>query len=559
MKRQASAILAVGLLLLGAPVAPVFAQSAPYAERVDVTAIELMVDVRDAKGKVPEGLKPEDFVVLEDKKPQRVIAVDYVRDVLAKGVPAEPDPSGKAAPLARPAAPWQLLIYFDLGFTTPRGVKDAAQLLSVAAERLTALGPVEVAVAEHNSPRQRLRPTRDPALLRSALAVVAALPVRALTDIDLVRRSYLGSGLTEAPPPDFPVSQELIDQAIAGGQAVAALSTAHAEIALIRKHRDELVAYTGRYDDRSPKALLLVTNGFQPDPAPYYMRDVPDPYYKASLATELRELDLSPSYDRALQDLAARHWTFFSVATDYLQAVSGERDMMGKFSGDFTLGQPMASTVTPAQPLDILRRAAQLTGGGLLVQPEAVTAAVESLGNRVRVTYQLARKPDDEIHNVQVRVKRSGLTVVAGTKERTGASLDLAAARARKLLIDNGERGELPSQCFVRDVQSASHGNRFATLTVRMNASPMGDYRKQLSSATLRYSIAVADVNGEPFLRQDKVNAVDLATRVGFEYDVPLTFKPGASRVAVVVEETSSGAWGSCTAELAAETKPVVP
>src|SRR5687768_18487972 len=95
-------------LLLSAAVAlPLASQS---HETMNVTAIEVVAEVRDKSGAAPKDLKASDFTVLENGVEIPVIGIDYL------ALPRTP-PSGAApatpAPEAGSSAPWHFLFYFE--------------------------------------------------------------------------------------------------------------------------------------------------------------------------------------------------------------------------------------------------------------------------------------------------------------------------------------------------------------------------------------------------------------------------------------------------------------
>ncbi|HSM15066.1 MAG TPA: hypothetical protein VLA66_13445, partial [Thermoanaerobaculia bacterium] len=75
------ALLASALQLLGA--ASARAQSEEPSDRfygtLEVTAVELILDVRDAEGGVPADLGADDFRVLEDGRPVTVVGFEPLR------------------------------------------------------------------------------------------------------------------------------------------------------------------------------------------------------------------------------------------------------------------------------------------------------------------------------------------------------------------------------------------------------------------------------------------------------------------------------------------------
>lgn len=81
LARQGASLALLATLTLAPVAAPVTAraqQAAPYVIRTDVQRVLTNVIVRDKKtGAVIKGLKPSDFVILEDKKPQKINSFDY--------------------------------------------------------------------------------------------------------------------------------------------------------------------------------------------------------------------------------------------------------------------------------------------------------------------------------------------------------------------------------------------------------------------------------------------------------------------------------------------------
>src|SRR5688572_6306670 len=105
-----------GFLLLAAAFAAA-GQEPPRAggEQVYVTAIEVVADVRDAAGKLPAGLQPGDFVVIEDGVERAVVGLDYLRAQRVAGAidtirTSDAKPVA-TAPVERPL--WQNVLYFE--------------------------------------------------------------------------------------------------------------------------------------------------------------------------------------------------------------------------------------------------------------------------------------------------------------------------------------------------------------------------------------------------------------------------------------------------------------
>ena len=116
-------------------------QSADYTFRVQTDLILVNVTVRDKNGNFVRGLKPEDFTILEDNKPQKVVSFD-VEDVDAvanqdvaqtkplAGVPAEPSGPVSPTPLAANSANQfkdrrLIVLFFDLSAMEPDEIDRA--------------------------------------------------------------------------------------------------------------------------------------------------------------------------------------------------------------------------------------------------------------------------------------------------------------------------------------------------------------------------------------------------------------------------------------------------
>ena len=90
-------LTAVSLAALLLPAAPAAAQepqeaAAPaeaFVDRITVTAVELMIDVRDDQGLAVLGLEADDFEVLEDGKPMKVLGLETSCDETAAAVVAD--------------------------------------------------------------------------------------------------------------------------------------------------------------------------------------------------------------------------------------------------------------------------------------------------------------------------------------------------------------------------------------------------------------------------------------------------------------------------------------
>src|SRR6476469_5965052 len=102
---------------------------AQFKGRVEVHATDLSADVRDANGLVPRDLKPEDFVVLENGIPRKVIGVAYA------------DAPSSAQSEVAPAR--HVVIFVQQSLSSTRGLRVAIGSLAAEVESVVADGDVE--------------------------------------------------------------------------------------------------------------------------------------------------------------------------------------------------------------------------------------------------------------------------------------------------------------------------------------------------------------------------------------------------------------------------------
>ena len=143
---------------------------------------------------------------------------------------------------------WRVVVYFDAPLSTPDGLRQAALLLSREAETLTHLGPTEIVLADPQ-PYRYLAGSRDALALKDALRDVRSqTPV---TAGELVWHRQRFSARLEGG--DSQVSRALGD-----------------EMGLIDQQRQSLLRWLAGTGPVGPGLLILVQNGFDLNPGPFY-------------------------------------------------------------------------------------------------------------------------------------------------------------------------------------------------------------------------------------------------------------------------------------------------
>jgi VWFA-related protein len=500
----------------GAFVLTTFLGPAVYAQqtslRIDVHAIEVSANVRDAQGRVPQDLKPEDFILLEDGIRQRIISVEA------------------AHPSAEPQkrASQQIVIFIQQSLATTPGLRLAVTSLAGEAARLTEIGEVEV-VTDVPSPHQLLSPTRDATRLRGFLEKLGS-EITGEEELIGIRRSFL-IGLTNSTP-----TTDEVDAMARNDQARVLVRR---EWLALHARQNAMLAWFNRYprsETGDVRAMLFVTDGFDLNPTPFY-------------ALDASEFNSTAESDDVARALAAQGWTIVSLAmasrvnrSTAFQSQSRDR------TGPGPVTPVLQSTANPINfaPLVPLSKLAEASGGTVATDASKIAGLVSDLGQRVIVTYQVDRPIDDRVRRIEIRPVRAGLTVHAQKWVGSGASEAMADATAATLatVLAEGEaidQGRLPVTCTIKLGENAG-GIRNSEIEVHVDPEPI---RELIEQGTLRVTLAVSEPKTKPFTTTRWIKALDPAAEDGWTCVLAVRHRDNA-RIAVVAMEGMTGTWGAC-------------
>jgi hypothetical protein len=511
---------------------------APFTEEVHVTAIELTAQVLDSSGKTPRDLQAQDFVVVEDGIERAVTSLEYLGEL---GLAAASTPQNKTratAAAAPKAKKWNIVIYVDLemsGFATTRAAMKA---LTKEAERLARLGTVELVVVDP-SPRRILAPTTDPVAVRNALTGAERMPAR--DRFTRIRRDFIDQMAFEGVRKHRPKYQK-------PGDVRGAINE---ERQLIQQFNDRLGRFLAGYPRNTANALLLVSDGFDVDPLTFYGQTLGGSGMEAMrMRGELSDRNARVA-DSTARQAAATGWTVVTLSGGLNVSMIVDSSVktghkVANFYLDSEARMGTADRISFA-PRDVLHGLAQETGGSVEANPANFGRAIESLGNRVRITYQVSRPADAQVRRVELVAKRANLNVTS-TRWITSSTPELtAAARATTLLNSELERGDLPLAASLDLSDDAPKGIRHGALEVRLALHPIETLRQQLTNATLRVTVAVESPRDRPLIIHQVLRDRDLSINDVLTFTAPFHVMEKTHKVAVVIEELSSGAWGGAT------------
>lgn len=354
-----------------------------------------------------------------------------------KGRPVEVAPAdldltvdGSVVPIADLSSPesagaWRIVLYFDRVTTGTRSLRAAADALIEQLPALVTLGVVELVVAEPE-PREVVPPTRAAEPLEEALARLF-VTAEGRDDLRQARAR-------------FAARQREAGTAIPGGDAAEALASEE-RIALRQQDRwlALLASPSGGADEpggsatpRAPRALVLVSDGYDLDPAPFYG------------ARRLGAPPLERAVRASAEAAAQLGWTIVSLRLGDEKLPDPRRFRLspaqGSVGGRLKLPVP-AGPVEPAVPLPALadpsaplRRLAEETGGASAAARSEVGAILTSLGRRRWLSWDGPALPAGISAAIEVRSKQGSRTVRAPRRIGAGMPAEVAVARGRALL-----------------------------------------------------------------------------------------------------------------------------
>jgi Ca-activated chloride channel family protein len=474
---------------------PTESQAAPAA----LEPVRLAVEVRDKKGEIPRNLTRADFTVLVDGQARPVVDV----------APEMP--------------PWRVVVYVDRVLSGSRTMRGAAGALAGQARLLTALGPVDVVVAEPE-PRLVLSASREPGAVDDALSRLW-LAAEGRDDVRGLRRRFL----------------EQVEATAEAGRAALAAEAAEEEVRLVRRQQERMAEWLVRRDaGEVPRVLFLVSDGFDVDPAAFYRREagvpdlVPEPARNA-----LEKLGLE-----AARTAAALGWTVVPLPVGDpglpdLRRVRprstpdvpiGVTVPLGKRPKDEPKVPPLPMLQKPNEPLGWM---AEASGGVLLLQPQDMAGVLTGLRSRIWITAQAPAAPDGRPRTVEVGIGRPEVTVRARRWEGAGVPLAVSADRLRRLL-EGEDEGDLEITTRLRLEEPGPGGERRGTLDVAVESTEVeGPFRVVLVPPEGAFEAAPRLLTGRDLPESDEGT---------FRASIPLP--EGVDRFAVLVEPLGGRSWG---------------
>ena len=433
--------------------------------------------------------------ILENGEPREVLAVDRVTDR------------------------WRIVVYFDLPASTPEGAEAAATAIGDAADRLVALGDVEMITGDRIV-EVVLEPTADAGKVRAAAAAVAGRAHEAGGVLALRREMQAAADVRSGDPnADGLRTADLLESFLQ-------------ELDILDRQRANLLESlsTASWARGPPRALLLVRDGMDLGADAFAQRLLGEPipaFERAALSEQRQQRSLARA-------VAALSWRVYPVhaappAAEIDDLLPGHRQHSEEF--------------------------AQASGGQVLTSAEEVTGAILQLGESWRASYGSAGPRDGAPHPVDVRLASSSGGPPPDLATRRWATLaaptDLVALRANRALETMTRRGDdanaagsaelaLRGVLLPQGIESTA-GGAPAELVTLDGLATLGD-RPPVSSDALRITIYGRGLDAPPLLIHRTGSGVELdrgTWRFRTLFDLPTAI----DELVLMVEDLRNDRW----------------
>ena len=382
--------------------------------QVKVNLVEVRVVVRDAQGKAIGNLKEDDFVLLDDKKPQTITKFSVEHHEAAAEKPGAPTASKGDEIRSHLGGSWRLTYLFDDFNSTPNDLTVAAK---AANQAIDSLAPGQLLAIYTLSGLGTQDFTDDKGLLRAAVAKLQPRPQYAY-------------GPGDCPPIDYYLADLIVNS-----QDAHALSVVTAEVAACQfqgqtsKTNSEIVALEQGIARQAAQRLVSLGES----QANLSVQTFNEVVRRISSFTGQRTLVfLSPGFfvstahQAALTDALNRAIRAGVVVNTLDLRGAAPSPIFGTDISETASGTSIAGAdilqyrqQSSLAQTDSLMQMSNTTGGKYVHNTNDISGGLESLSSPPEFTYLLGFNPqslktDGKFHNLKVELKQpAGLTVQA--------------------------------------------------------------------------------------------------------------------------------------------------
>jgi len=395
---------------------------------------------------------------------------------------------------------WRFVIYLDPRLSTPDGIVSSTAALIETADRLTAMGSVEIVVADPFT-ETYLEASGDSEEVQATLLEV--------------------EGLSDAAGEVLALRNELVEAAADSGlDNQSRLLALQEEMELLQESRLELLRWLSSQTAAGPSCLILIQDGFDLGAAFAEQLSIePDDATTQALA------QTTQAHGRLTATLAAAGWTVVPMGPE-----SARSDLL------------------PGRT-ETLAFLAEATGGTLVTDTDRLDSVLQRLGDALLITARVASIPDGLPRPLEIRLSSPGFPFQSPQWASVGTPIALSEIRTLQTLEEADLLvGPLSTVGIIRpDAQAAPQPEGFPGVMEAMTDLN----RIDRSQPVFRVSLLLIQMEGPPHTVHDLVAPGDLTAADAWLYRHPLLVTENLAAGAVVVEELHSGQWGSAPLELA--------
>jgi hypothetical protein len=294
----------------------------------------------------------------------------------------------------------------------------------------------------------------------------------------------------------------------------------------------------------------LVTDGYDLDPVEFYGTFVPRSEAIA-LRAHVSQTELGSAASRMAEVLAGASWTTVSIPSD--NNADGWVDdasvsAISRVHGGLNRRQTGTAKAFLTRPLDPLNSIAEVTGGRVVPNSSHLGGVLESLDDRIKLTYQVDRKPDGKTRQIQVRARDPKLKVRAAHFAASATPDSMSETRAVGLLKTASYTGDLSTEGAI-DWTTTTAPKKSGTLRALTDVALVRQLLPAGAKGQFRITLAV-QIDKRVVVVNRAVSDYDLSEGV-FRFSTPLDLPSNATAVVLVIEETTTGVWGSTRIEIA--------
>jgi len=586
------------VLGVASPAGAQLAVGQELSERIEVNTVDVEVHVSDGNGRPVTGLRRGDFILLEDGKPMTIANFDAASHRAAEAAdiagPGAPGPPAAAPAPRRDPASW--VLYVDDLFLRPANRARILEQLRGFLGRELASGDQVMVVTYDQGLHIRLPFTTDHAALGRALDAVEQLAThggelerarrlalaRVLDDLD--QASGGGRKMRDTVANRRQDKEDISDDegGGGGGQCPAAISEPVKSYAEAVRHEvlSSIGALTVLVNSLSgvpgPKVLLHVSDGIPLNPGEEMFQVLFQVCGGGAGASGMQGSALpvfagggsgSTGYKAAQAALDAQtystvsQWTAFTahanaqrVTLYTLQASGLEVSGAGAdlSPGEEVLALPEVASIESLnrqQPLSLM---ASETGGRAVFWANDIRHDLERIQEDLASYYSLGFNPphtgDGREHRVEVRVKRSGVTLRYRQSYRDKPSLERAVDHTLASLFYGYQDNPLDIRLELGDTAAVDAETWTVPVQLRIPLFKLGlETRKDVFAGRLRVLVAVRDAQGG----SSPVRQIEVPIRIPHDqaitalgqfylYELRLSLKAGAQQVAVAVRDETT-------------------